>query len=172
MIKRSFGKGFTLMEILIYLTIFILLFSVIVSFIFWLIRSSSKAVAWRQTTNDTGRIMNIMTREIREAESIYSPTSSANQLSLKTKKHLPEGEQAAFIDFFVCSDGICLKKENQEPVVLTSGNIEVSNLVFSFIGTPASSVRIDLALNYKNPENKKEYEAFVNLSSTVSLRAY
>jgi type II secretory pathway pseudopilin PulG len=166
-------KGISLIEVLVYIGVFSLIAVVIVSFVFWLIRSNLKARAMRETLNSSKRVMELITQEIKEAESIYLPTTSSSQLSLKTEKYLPLGEEISFIDFYLCLTRICLKKESQDPIFLTSESIEITNLVFTqIISGEAPSIRIELSAIYKNPADRPEYRASVDLSSTVSLRSY
>lgn len=171
--KKISQKGISLIEILVYIGVFSLIVVVIVSFVFWLIRSNLKAKVMRETLNNSKRVMELITQEIKEADSIYIPTTTSSQLSLKTKKYLPIGEEISFIDFYLCATRICLKKESQDPIFLTSENIEITNLVFTqIVSGQALNIRIELSANYKNPADRPEYRALVDLTSSASLRSY
>ena len=114
-----------------------------------------------------------MSYEIKAAKGVYSPTTTSSQLSFETTQALPEGEEATFIDFFLCETKLCLKREGQMPLAITSDNVQVASLTFSQVATnELPSVKIDLSINYKNPANRPDYEAIVDLSSTISLRSY
>jgi len=174
--KRS-RKGFTLMEILIYIGILSLIAGVIISFLIWSIHSNTKARVMRETLYSTRRAMELITHEIREAESIYTPTcifdSHPGQLSLQTSKYLPEEEEISFIDFYICDERICFKKESQGSVYLTPDNIKVINLIFSLVVSgEMPSIQVNLIVDHKNPSDRPEYRASVNLTSTASLRNY
>ncbi len=166
-------KAFTLVEILVYIGIFFVVITIIISFVFWLVRSNTKLKVMREALDNANRIMEIITYETKEAKSIYTPTTSSNQLSLETTNYLPEGEEATYIDFYLCDSALCLKKESQDPVVLTSESVEITNLVFTrIVSGQADCIQIDLSVNYKNPTDRPEYRALVDLTSTVSLRIY
>ena len=166
-------KGFTLVEILVYLGIFFLVITIIISFVFWLVRSNTKLKVMREVLDNANRIMEIITYETKGAKSIYTPTTSSNQLSLETTNYLPGGEETTYIDFYLCDSALCLKKESQDPIVLTSDSVEITNLVFTrIVSGQAESVQIDLSVSYKNPANRSEYRALVDLTSTISLRIY
>jgi len=171
-IKNKKKSGFTLVEILVYIGILSVLVLAVSSFILWSVRSNAKTKAIRKTMNDARRAMEIMSYEIKEAIGIYTPTCSSSQLSLGTSKYLATGEQTSYIDFFICDQKLCLKKESQVPVALTSNETEIDNLTFTQIGVDFSSIKIDLTMNYKNPQNRSELEASVSLSSTVGIRPY
>jgi prepilin-type N-terminal cleavage/methylation domain-containing protein len=171
--QLRFKSGFTLIEILVYIAILGILIIPISSFLIWSNRSNIKAKVMRETLEDARRAMEIMTREIKEAKSIYTPTTNPNQLSLETINYLPTDEETTYIDFFLCGSSICFKKESQGPVSITKDNIEVNQLVFTrIVSGDSTSIQIELGMNYKNPGNRPEYQATVNLTSTASLRSY
>jgi len=171
--KQEFEqKGFTMTEVLVYIGILSVIILIISSFVLWSIQSNTKARIIRETLDSARRTMDMITKETREAKSVYSPTTTSSQLSLETKRNLPQGEESSFVDFFICDTQLCLKKESQDPIAITAKNVEVSSLSFTKVGTAPSSVQIDLTLNYKNPQNRTEYNFSTNLTSTVSLRSY
>jgi len=170
-------KSFTLMEVLIYIAVLAIVVLIVFSFFLWATRANTKAKAMREVLDNARRAMEIMTYEIKEAKSIYTPTSTFDshpgQLSLETKKYLPEGETTSYIDFYLCGFQLCLKKESQDPVTLTSDRVEVSNLMFSRIVTSGiPSIQINLEIDYKNPTGRPEYQASITSTSTASLRSY
>jgi len=166
-------KGISLIEVLVYLAISFLMLTVIISFTFWLISSNKKVKAIKETANNANRIMKVITSEIKESQDIYTPTSNANQLSLRTTRYLPDEELFSYIDIFLCGTNVCFKRESQDPVVLNSDDVEITNLFFTEVFTgEVPSIQINLTVNYKNPYNRSELRAVVNLTSTASTRAY
>lgn len=176
--KKKNNLGFTLAEILVYIAVLSLIMLTVSSLFLWVSRANSKAKAIKETLDNTRRAMGVITYEIREARSIYTPTSaldiSPGQLSLETTKHLPEGETTAYVDFYLCGARLCLKKEGENPIALTSDKVEITNLEFSQIATTSTvpSIQINLKIDYKAPASKAEYQATINTTSTVSLRSY
>jgi len=173
MIEKNRKKtGFTLTEILIYIGVLVIIVSAVSSFFLWANRSNAKSKAMNEVLYNARRAMEIMTQEIKESKSIYTPTTISHQLSLETTNHLPEGEETSFIDFYLCGTHICFKKESQDAVVLTSDKVEVSNLEFTQIATASTipSIQINLKINYKTPSGRPEYQASINTTSTASLR--
>ena len=169
----NFKKSFTLTEMLVYVAVLAIIVLAVSSFFLWTTRSNTKTRAMREALDNSRRAMEIMSSEIKEAKSIYTPTTTSTQLSLETTKYLPAGEETTYIDFYLCGTQLCLKKESQNPIALTSDRVEVNNLIFSQIITGGNpSVQIDLGINFKNPQNRPEYQASVNLKSTASLRSY
>jgi len=166
-------NGFTLTEILVYLAVAFIVIAVIVAFIFWLTDLNNRNKISRETLNCAKRAMEIMSQEIKDAKSVYTPTTSDSQLSLETAKYLPVGESSTYIDFYLCDSRLCLKKESQDSIALTPENMEITALNFTHIVSgETSSIKIDLIIEYENPSNRPEYNFSSSLSSTVSLRSY
>ncbi|OGZ66684.1 MAG: hypothetical protein A3C50_02240 [Candidatus Staskawiczbacteria bacterium RIFCSPHIGHO2_02_FULL_43_16] len=175
--RLHFGKkGFSLVEVLVSVAISSFVLLAILGFVFWMNVTNLKTKANANTLENARRILDVIAYEIKGAENVYSPTTGAAQLSLKTLRHLPLDEDVTFIDFFLCgadSTDICLKKESQVPVVLNAGNVAITSLSFSQIANGANtSVKISLTVENKNPTNETSQSSLVTLDSTVSLRSY
>lgn len=171
-LKIDKKRGFTLMEILVYIAVLAMVILASYSILTWAIHSNTRSKAVREVTDNLRRVMEIFSYEIKEAESVYAPTTTSTQLSLETKHYLPEGETLTYIDFYLCEKKLCLKKESQNPISLTSDQVEVNNLEFLQIATTTPSIQISLEINYKNPQNRPELRASINTTSTFSLRSY
>ena len=61
-------KGFTLMEILVYIGVLGLIIGTVSSFFLWVTRSNTKAKAMRETLDSARQAMEIMSHEIKEAK--------------------------------------------------------------------------------------------------------
>ena len=167
-------NGFTLIEMLVYIGVLTVIIAVIASFFLWASRSFSKTKAIQETSNNGQRAMEIIISEIREASGIYTSTSTSTQLSLTTSKYLPDGETSSYLDIFLCQDQICLKKESQPAVALTSNNVRVSNLSFTRINSTSTALSIQVAftVDYKTSSQKPELKAAFSSTSTAAIRTY
>ena len=173
MFLKNKQKGFSLLEVLIYITVLAILILAIFAFLNWTTKSLGKSRAVKDVSDNVRMAMETITYEIREAKSIYTPTSGSSQLSLEAFHHLPTDEIYSYIDFYLCGatlKSICFKKEGENTTVLTAENIEVSNLEFILIGI--SSVAITIEANYLNPNNRPELQTPITLTSSASLRSY
>lgn len=171
------NKGFTLIEMLVYIAILIIIAFVLTAFIFWTISSNTKIKVKHEVLDNTRRAMEIMTYEVKEAKSVYTPTSvfglSPGQLSLETTHNLPNEEKTTYLDFYLCNQQICLKRENNEPIAITSDKTIIDNLVFSrVLASSTETVQINLGLRYNNPVNRPEWQASTTLVTTITLRGY
>ena len=166
-------KGLTLIEILIYISIFVVLITIITIFAINFTEAIAKIKIKKEISLATYSVMNIMLYEIKRANSIYNPTSIFNanpgQLSLETSQELPEGEQITYIDFYLDNNNkIYIKRENQNPQILIPENLRVTNLKFAYLASSSESVKIDLTLEYETLSQKYQYS--YSLSSSASIR--
>jgi len=158
---KSFEKGFTLVEILTYTAVLLIIISSFIPFFLWVMRAYHEGERTKEVLDNAQRAMETISYKIRESESVYTPTSSENQLSLRKRDYHNE---SVFIDFYLCDKSICLKRESQDPVPLTSDIVEVTDLRFIKMGSPPNSVKVEINLeNYS-----KEYF----ITSTTSLRKF
>ena len=169
-------KGFSILEILVSITIFSLVLLAVLGFVFWLTFANTRAKADANTLENARRILDIISYEIRGAKSGYTPTTTQSQLSLETLRDLPAEETNTFLDFFLCgadSSDICLKKESQNPTALNSEAVVITGLSFSQIANGSNpSIKISLMVEHKNPTGQSSGSSSVTLGSTVSLRNY
>ncbi len=146
---KIINKGFTLVEVIVYIAILSLVLLLVSSFIFYFELSNSRAKGDREALEGARRALETITYEIQGAKSIYTPTTTANQLSLETSRYLPTGETTTYIDFFLCGTRVCLKKESQTPVFVTAANVNITSLIFTQTSIGAvSSVKIDITSTY------------------------
>lgn len=166
--KHKNSAGFTLVEILVSLAIFSIILLTITSSFLAMQKTISKTKANMHVTENARRALNRIAYEIKSSKGVYTPTTTATQLSLETTKYLPEGEINTFVDFFLCGNAICFKKESQNVTILTPDSIQITNLNFLQLSTGTNnSVQTSLTANYKGDENSS-----INLTSTASLRNY
>lgn len=166
------NRGFTIIEVIAYVAVLGIIGTSFSSVLLWGIKTYTKSQAMQETTWNAKRAMDIIVQEIREAEDVYSPTTSTSQLSLETSKYTPSGHATSFIDFFLCEEKLCFKRESQPAVVLTSNNARVTELSFQEVRTAATipSVQVILEVEYKNPNNRPELISVLELSSVASVR--
>jgi type II secretory pathway pseudopilin PulG len=167
------SRGFTLVEAIVYLAILIIIVGAVVNLLLFVFRSNVAVQATREVEANVQIVMDQFAKEIRAAGSIYTPTTSASQLSLETTNSLPAGETSTYIDFFLCGTRVCVKRESQLPQALTSEEVEITSLQFTEVRTGAiSSFHIALDIEYVNPGNKPERDASMSTTTTISMRAY
>src|SRR3989344_2621301 len=139
--------GFSIIELLVSISIFSIILLVMVSLLFSVNSSNSKTKAERETQENARRIMNTIIYEIKGAKSIYTPATTLTQLSLETTRYLPSDETNSFIDFFLCGLNLCFKKESQNPVILNSDSVEITSLLFGALNVSATPLFPSTVIN-------------------------
>ena len=172
------NKGFTLIEMLIYIVTLVLIVGTVTTILLWMVRASNQVHVRNEVVENVERGLGLITNEIREAQSMYTPTmTSPSQLSLETLKNPPAGETSTYVDFFLCGTPLprrlCVKREGQAPQAITSEKIEIQSLEFTQVQTgTASSIHIAVEASYINPGGRFDFGATQKVQATVSLRAY
>lgn len=160
-----------MVEVIIYVALLSLIMLLASSFVFYLSYTNSESKGEREVLENARRVLETISYETSGAESVYTPTTNANQLSLQTLRYIPLGETTSYIDFFLCGTRVCLKKESEDPIYLTSDAVVVTTLAFTQVSNNGFlSIRTNIIMNYKNPINNTTQA--VNLTSTASLRNY
>lgn len=169
-------KGFTLIELVIYVTTFAIVTTLVTLFVFNLIRVQTKTRIIKEVSENAQRAMELMLWEIRSAQDVHLSTSSfgthPGQLSLLADQNTPDGENTTYLDFYLNQHGqLCIKREGSDPEPLVPENIKVTNLVFTHLTVnEVESVRIELSVSYNPPGPNIAYQATTTLTSSAVLR--
>lgn len=175
--KRS-DQGFTLMEILVYVSIVVIVAGAITGFGVWAMRVGAKLKAGNDVMDNARRAMEVMTYEIKKSAGVYAPTSvfgaGPGQLSLEQSTTSLPGEESTFVDFFRCGQALCLKREGVAPVVLTNEKVVLTDLVFNqMLNSPDNpSIQIYLRLQTASADSRPENQDQIELTTAANLRAY
>jgi len=162
-------KGITFVEMLVYTAIFSVVFAILTGFIVWVYQANAKSQAIREVSGNTQRAMQVILKEITEGKSIYTPITSATQLSLETINQLPTQETSTYVYIFLCGNQICLKRESENVFALTSNRVIVSNLKFvQFEADTSPAIQVSFLIDYINPGMM----AALSATSTAVLRGY
>ncbi|MDA1337362.1 MAG: hypothetical protein O3C23_01150 [bacterium] len=170
--SQRFSAGFTIIEFMVYFAVLAVLGGSVSVLFLWTLQAHTKSQVLQETTSSAQLAMDGIMHEAREAQGLYLATTTLAQVSLETSSATVAGETLGYIDFFLCDNALCIKREKQAPLALTPNTVEVTSLAFTAISTDTNfpSVRISMQVRHKNPNNRPELEAVVSITSTVSLR--
>lgn len=161
-------KSFTLIELLIYAGILILFLTFSILFFWDIIFGNIKESAYREVQQNARFSMTKIGHEIKKAKSIISPSAGSTSTSLSLEMVNPDFNPTVFD----LSEGkLRITQGGNPPIFLTTDRVVITNLVFtnlSYSGTPGT-IRIEIEIEHKNPANRPEYEASIELKSTFSL---
>ncbi|HSX57966.1 MAG TPA: prepilin-type N-terminal cleavage/methylation domain-containing protein [Candidatus Saccharimonadales bacterium] len=169
------NKGFTLIEVLVYVTILGITSLVIILFINQLFGVMETSRRIREATDNARRSIDTIAQEIRHAKTVYTPTSvfggTAGQLSLETARDLPTDHDTTFVDFYLDNGQLFLKREGQAAQRITGEKIKVTALTFqNYNGTTSwPAIQTTITLQYRDPINGPKNS--VTLTTSTVLRA-
>ena len=174
--NKFFKKGFSIVELLIYVTVFSIMMTVFTLFVLDLVMVQARTRINKDVFDNSSRALETMMFEIRHAQGLYASTTilgtHPGQLSLKTGRDAPADEQTNYFDFYLDDEGrLCQKKEGGVGEPLTAENIEITNLIFDYlISTSTESIRIQMTAIHKNDTPHQYNQATTTLISTATLR--
>ncbi len=161
------NRGFTLVEILLYLGLsagLLLAVSLLLSF---LLAARVKNQTISLVEEEGALAVERITQVIRQAEIIEEP--EAGKTKNKLEARLPSGLVVEFR-----KNGLTLEmiEADGAPISLTSPRVNVSGLWFRHLAQPgtASSIRLEFTLARFNPESRSEYDFSQTFYAAASLR--
>jgi len=162
------NKGFTLIELTIYLAITGTILFLLIGFLWNIIFGSTKEISYQEVRYSSRFAMDKIVGEIRKAQGVNYPAAGASLNSIS----LAMSDASLNPTIFAISGGyLTMTQGASSPVRLTSGSVSLDSLIFTNLSYPAKPliVRIEMAVSYLNPENLNEYEASLDLKSSAVL---
>lgn len=162
-------KGFTFIEFLLYIGIVGVVLTVAGAIGLNVLFGKAKLIAIEEVSQNARFTMEKITESIRSAQQINSPTQGATSSTLS----LQMADAAKNPTVFTLASGILQIQESTGAVVdLTSSEVVVSALQFSNISYPNTpgAVRIEMTLQFTNPENRQEYRFEETFYTTTNIR--
>ena len=169
LVRNAIMKGFTLIELIIYIGIVTAILLVAFNFGWEIIYGNVKSQAIREVQQNTRFAIEKMSESILNASSTDSPTpgNSANFLSLKMQD--PNLDPTLFE---VVDGKLKITQGGNGPYELTNDRVIVTNLQFSnlsYENTPGT-IRVQITIEHVNPNNLSQYEVSLDTEDTISLR--
>jgi len=160
--------GFTLIEFLIYISIVAGILVLMIGFFWNIIFGNIKENSYQEIQQNGRFAMTKMTQEIKKAKSIIFPLpgSSSNLLSLEMAN--PNLNPTVF---GLQNGKLRITQGVSGPYFLTTDRVIISNLQFinlSYENTPGT-IQIEMKIEHSNPAGRIEYQASIDLKSTISL---
>ncbi len=162
-------KSFSLIELVVYIGLFILLAVFLISFSINFLKQQREELTENNLISSVADALDVMSYEIRHSEGVYGTTSifyiNRSQLSLLTTKNLPTGEISTYEDFYLSGSHLFLKKESQSPILLTPTDINISRFFIEriFATTTFESLRISITA-----EATSSYGGMLRYSATTT----
>lgn len=172
-------RGYTIIEMLVYMAIIAIIAVVIFDVVFFVYRINNRIVSLIQVNSNAYGAAERIIYEIQNAEYVYLPTSNfanynynpakSDQLSLATNAGVSLPETMSYVDFYLENNTLFIKKDGAVPVALTAANVAVSDLSFNYYTNDwRESVVIDLTIR---PNNTLSSDSSIHLVGTTALRS-
>ena len=163
-------KGFTLVEMILYVSICSILLLTISTFLSFLLGARIRSQAITEVNQQGFRAMNLMTLTIRNGRSIENPSlgGTTGSLSMTTKDTLLNPTM-----FDVASGTLRITEGSGRPIPLTNSRVVMSNVSFQNLSASSSAdriIRISFTLNYGNSSGKDEYSFAKTFVESATMR--
>lgn len=165
MLPRDFemdNKGFSLIELIIYIGLVSVILLSITSFLFTLLNARARNEVITEVGQQGVFVMQKITQTVRNAQTINAPTPGTAGVALSLNSAV----------FDLANEALRVARNGNTPVDLTNSRIIVSDLSFNNLsrtGTPGL-VRVQFTLSHKNPGAKALFEYSKTFYGSASLR--
>lgn len=159
-------KGFTLLELLLYVSGLLILGTVIIMLIVQFYSLYKEIVAAPRADRTALLIIDRITKEIRSADQINISESQFNTTSGVLDISTIENSTTTDKKFFIQNGVAFYQKNNESPEELSSDDFVVSNFNFNYVQTSVSeAIKFNLELQYQaqNATRTKSYTGFAIL---------
>ncbi len=152
---KNKNSGFTVVEILFYIVIFVALSVVVINSLLVMTKSFKETTILTSLTSN-GNIMESITREVKQANSIH--TITANTLKLNTTD---SGGAPRTVTFSLSGTNVQFSENDVVIGNLNSATVAVNSLSFTQITTAESrAVKISMTIRSTNDALSRTYEFY------------
>jgi prepilin-type N-terminal cleavage/methylation domain-containing protein len=156
-------KGFTLIEILIYVAIFSMIVGALFAFSFSFDGSRLQSQLMLEVNDQGTSLIRTITQSIRGAVLVDTPMvgAIAETLSINTKNPISNPTV-----FFINNEALYVSEGASAQIALTNNKVKITNLVFSNVSRPATPGVIRIRFTLANKEGKYS----VDFYGTAAIR--
>ena len=163
-------RGFTLVELVLYVSICSILLLTISTFLSFLLGARVRSQAITEVNQQGFQVMNLITQTIRNGRSIQVPSIgvSSSTLSITTGNALLNPTI-----FTISSTTLISKEASNTSIPVTNSRVRVSSLIFSNVSSGSSTekiIRISYTIDYINQGGKSEYSFTKTFNGSATLR--
>ncbi len=164
--KRITKKGFSLIEILVVISIFALIGILTTRSIFTTLRSARKSDSLVKVREDINYAVGVIERQIRSAESV--------NCSLVTARSLPYIAEGGISSSFDCTIGAngAIASGSASPVIITSSDVTVTGCVFTCTQSVNNPPSINISITAEDKNSSGTEKGSVTSQTEILLRNY
>ena len=161
-------KGLTLIEIIIYISILVIIIIFIGGFLWNIILGAIKEGAWQEVQQNGRFALAKIAQEVKKSNGINVPSRGEESPSFLS---LAMADPNLNPTVFEVVDSKLRIDQGGRQFFLTSDQVVISSLLFtnlSYQNTPGI-VGVGMTISHRNPGNRNEYQASVDLETSISL---
>lgn len=161
-------KSFTLIELLLYISLMVIILNVGIYFVWQIIESKTKNIVYLEVEKNSLLALEKISYEVKRAKSLDVPQPQGqvtNELVLRK----PDD---SLIHFYLLNERLLLDNPNNpNPTFITNEQVKVNELIFKNLSsvTPGA-FQVKIKISYNNPSQRNEYRAEISMQKTISLR--
>lgn len=163
-------KGFTLVEMILYVAICSLFLLTLSTFLTFLLGARIRSQAIAEVNQQGFQIMHAMTSTIRNGRSVEVPALGSSSSTLSVTTGVPILDPTLF---YASSGVLIIKEASNQPIPLTNSRIAVSPLLFENVSSSSSPdriIRISFTINHTNQSGRYEYTFTKSFTGSATLR--
>ncbi|HEV7449316.1 MAG TPA: prepilin-type N-terminal cleavage/methylation domain-containing protein [Candidatus Paceibacterota bacterium] len=144
---KSYTRGFTLVEVIIYIAVAAVLLALVMTFYGALQSARIKEQAINEVETQGAVAMTLMTQTVRNAKLITAPATSTSASSLSLTTYLSSTTPTVFD---LSSSALRIKEGVGTVIALTNSQVVVSNLSFQNLSwtSTSGSIKIQFTIDY------------------------
>ena len=163
-------KGFTLVEMVLYVSLCSIILLALSTFLSYLLASRVRSQSISEVNQQGFQVMHMMTQTIRNGRSITTPSlgTASSTLSIITANALLNPTV-----FTTASGTMKIKEGSSSYVPLTNKRVTVSNVLFENVSSASSTekiIRISFTVDYLNLSGRSEYSYTKTFKGSATLR--
>lgn len=163
-------KGFTLLELTIYVLIVGIVLTAITMYAIDVIGAQTKAKSYQEVQYNARFAMRRIVNEIRRADDLNTGSSifDTHPGVLSIGNNDPAKDPLVFD---IASNRLRMT-QGGTPYFLTSDKVEITNLIFKdlSVANRTKNIKIFITVAHRNPENREEFDADFTITSTAVIR--
>ena len=169
--KCNVESGFTLIEILLYITLATMIVMTIILFFLMILAGRQRSVAIAEVDTQGSQIMRYLSYNLRNADGVNTPATGDSSSILSVQSSDPNLDP---INFYVDGSMLYVEESLSDTYELSSSRVEISNVSFTNITANNSPtlIKIEFTLSYRNPDNKKELDYSKTFYNSVIINTY
>lgn len=175
--ERNFKKGFTLVEVLLYIGIVTLILGAIVPFAWNVIGLGEKSVTQQETYAAARYLSERLKHEIRNADAIDTSDFGDDLADDASKSFSAAQHGSSDTDRIFVEDGrVLIQQGSSDPVALQPQDMRVTSLVFTDYSSVDGTTKhagfvFTIEANYPNASGRQEYQESVTIESSAEVRS-